>query len=104
MFYCLSLFGIIISILQRELAPMGRTVRTWRNRLEEKLDYWRDFKRTLRPREKESMENLEAAVRRRSSACGMLPLSDEFEPIVLAMLIDVEMRLSALEEMVIKDG
>jgi len=50
------------------------------------------------------MENLEAAVRRRSSACGMLPLSDEFEPIVLAMLIDVEMRLSALEEMVIKDG
>lgn len=83
---------------------MGRTVRTWRNRLEEKVDYWRGFKRTLRPRERESMENLEAAVRRRSSACGMLPLSDEFEPIVLAMLIDVEMRLSALEEMVIKDG
>ena len=83
---------------------MGRTVRTWRNRLEEKVDYWRGFKRTLRPRERESMERLEAAVRSRSSACGMLPLSDEFEPIVLAMLIDLEMRLSALEEMVIKDG
>lgn len=83
---------------------MGRTVRTWRNRLEEKVDYWRGFKRTLRPRERESMERLEAAVRSRSSACGMLPLSDEFEPIILAMLIDLEMRLSALEEMVIKDG
>ena len=83
---------------------MGRTVRTWRNRLEEKVDYWRGFKRNLRPRERESMERLEAAVRRRSSACGMLPLSDEFEPIVLSMLIDLEMRLSALEEMVIKDG
>ena len=83
---------------------MGRTVRTLRNRLEKRFDYWREFKRTLRPREKESMEKLESAVRRRSSACGMLPLSDEFEPIVLAMLIDAEMRISALEEIVSTDG
>ena len=44
------------------------------------------------------MEDLTSAVRRRSSACGMLPLSDEFEPIVLAMLIDINVRLSSLEE------
>ena len=62
---------------------MGRTVPTWRNRLEKRIDYWR--------------ENLASAVRRRSSACGMLPLSDEFEPIVLAMLIDIDIRLSSLE-------
>jgi len=43
------------------------------------------------------LENLASAVRRRSSACGMLPLSDEFEPIVLAMLIDIDTRLSSLE-------
>ena len=77
---------------------MGRTVPTWRNRLEKRIDYWRDFKRALRPDERVSLENLASAVRRRSSACGMLPLSDEFEPIVLAMLIDINVRLSSLEE------
>tara|TARA_B100001079_G_scaffold223304_1_gene199768 strand:- start:579 stop:830 length:252 start_codon:yes stop_codon:yes gene_type:complete len=76
---------------------MGRTVPTWRNRLEKRIEYWRDFKRALRPRERESLEELASAVRRRSSACGMLPLSDEFEPIVLAMLIDINARLSSLE-------
>ena len=77
---------------------MGRTVPTWRNRLERRREYWRDFKRVLRPVERDSLEDLASAVRRRSSACGMLPLSDEFEPIVLAMLIDINVRLSSLEE------
>lgn len=76
---------------------MGRTVPTWRSRLEKRIEYWRDFKRALRPNERDSLENLASAVRRRSSACGMLPLSDEFEPIVLAMLIDIDIRLSSLE-------
>ena len=76
---------------------MGRTVPTWRNRLEKRIEYWRDFKRALRPGERESLEELASAVRRRSSACGMLPLSDEFEPIVFAMLIDINARLSSLE-------
>ena len=77
---------------------MGRTVPTWRNRLERRIEDWRDFKRVLRPVERDSLEDLTSAVRRRSSACGMLPLSDEFEPIVLAMLIDINVRLSSLEE------
>ena len=77
---------------------MGRTVPTWRNRLERRIEYWMDFKRVLRPVERDSLEDLASAVRRRSSACGMLPLSDEFEPIVLAMLIDINVRLSSLEE------
>jgi len=77
---------------------MGRTVPTWRNRLERRIEYWRDFKRVLRPVERDSLEDLASAVRRRSSACGMLPLSDEFEPIVLAMLIDINVRLSSLEK------
>ena len=77
---------------------MGRTVPTWRNRLERRIEDWRDFKRVLRPVERDSLEDLASAVRRRSSACGMLPLSDEFEPIVLAMLIDINVRLSSLEE------
>ena len=79
---------------------MGRTVPTWRNRLEKRIDYWRDFKRALRPGERDSLENLASAVRRRSSACGMLPLSDEFEPIVLAMLIDIDTRLSPSVEII----
>ena len=77
---------------------MGRTVPTWRNRLERRIEDWRDFKGVLRPVERDSLEDLASAVRRRSSACGMLPLSDEFEPIVLAMLIDINVRLSSLEE------
>ena len=92
------LSGSIKPELLLEAHLMGRTVPTWRNRLERRIEYWRDFKRVLRPVERDSLEDLASAVRRRSSACGMLPLSDEFEPIVLAMLIDINVRLSSLEE------
>jgi hypothetical protein len=44
------------------------------------------------------------SVRSRSSACGMLPASDVFEPALLAMLIDINSRLTKLEEGKNRDG
>jgi hypothetical protein len=44
------------------------------------------------------------SIRSRSSACGMLPASDVLEPALLAILIDINTRLTKLEEEKNSDG
>jgi hypothetical protein len=47
--------------------------------------------------ERAEFDRMLRAARERSAACGMVPSSDVFEPAVLAMLVDVNSRLTALE-------
>ena len=77
--------------------PMGRTVPTWRDRIERSAEYWSSFRKTLRSDEREEFDRLLKSVRSRSSACGMLPASDELEPALLAMLVEISSRISKLE-------
>ena len=84
--------------------PMGRTVPTWRNRIERRIDSWKPFRRVLRYSERDEFDRMLNSVRSRSSACGMLPASDVLEPALLAMLIDINSRLTKLEEEKIRDG
>lgn len=77
--------------------PMGRTVPTWRDRIERRAEYWSSFRKTLRSDEREEFDRLLKSVRSRSSACGMLPASDELEPALLAMLVELSSRISKLE-------
>ena len=51
----------------------------------------------LRSDEREEFDRLLKSVRSRSSACGMLPASDELEPALLAMLVELSSRISKLE-------
>ena len=76
---------------------MGRTVPTWRDRFERRAEYWSSFRKTLRSDEREEFDRLLKSVRSRSSACGMLPASDELEPALLAMLVELSSRISKLE-------
>ena len=78
-------------------APMGRTVPTWRDRFERRVEYWSSFRKTLRSEERAEFDRLLKSVRSRSSACGMLPASDELEPAMLAMLVELSSRISKLE-------
>lgn len=77
--------------------PMGRTVPTWRDRIERRAEYWSSFRKTLRSDERAEFDRLLKSVRSRSSACGMLPASDELEPALLAMLVEISSRISRLE-------
>ena len=76
---------------------MGRTLPTWRDRIEARIEYWSIFRRALRLDERSDFDRLMRSVRMRSSACGMIPATDEIEPALLAMLVDLESRLFKLE-------
>tara|TARA_B100000900_G_C20598152_1_gene724305 strand:- start:1575 stop:1826 length:252 start_codon:yes stop_codon:yes gene_type:complete len=83
---------------------MGRTVSTWRDRIERRIEYWASFRRVLRLSEKNEFDRVLRSIRDRSSACGMLPTSDVFEPAVLAALVNISLRISKLEEAEEKNG
>ena len=83
---------------------MGRTVSTWRDRIERRIESWVLFRRVLRLSEKNEFDRILKSIRNRSSACGMLPASDVFEPAILAALVDISLRISKLEEAEEKNG
>ena len=76
---------------------MGRTLPTWRDRIESRIEHWSIFRRALRLDERSDFDRLVKSVRMRSSACSMVPAVDEIEPALLAMLVGLESRLSKLE-------
>tara|TARA_B100001989_G_scaffold187288_1_gene136778 strand:+ start:469 stop:801 length:333 start_codon:yes stop_codon:yes gene_type:complete len=86
------------------LGAMGRTVATWRDRIERRISAWSGFRRALRLDDRIAFDYLLNSVRNRSSACGMMPASDEFEPALLSMLIDLETRLSKVEKELSENG
>ena len=77
---------------------MGRTVCTWRMRAERRIEKWSGFRRALRPSDRRSFDRLILAVRGRAAAGGMIPAADAFEPILLAMLVDLSSRIDLLEK------
>lgn len=77
---------------------MGRTVATWRDRIERRIVALARYRRALRLDDRIAFDRLLNSVRSRSSACGMMPASDEFEPALLSMLVDLETRLSRVEK------
>ena len=77
---------------------MGRTVATWRDRIERRIVAWARYRRALRLDDRIAFDRLLNSVRSRSAACGMMPASDEFEPALLSMLVDLETRSSRVEK------
>ena len=72
--------------------------------MERRIDSWMPFRRVLRRSERDEFDLMLKSVRSRSSACGMLPASDVLEPALLVMLIDINSRLTKLEEGKNRDG
>lgn len=77
---------------------MGRTVATWRMRIEARIEGWSPFRRTLRPRERAAYDRMLHAARSRAAAGGMIPAVDPMEPVLLAMLVEAYERIARLEE------
>jgi len=76
---------------------MGRTVPTWRARIETRLREWEPFRRALRFEEKSAFDEMQRAIREHAAASGSLPASDPVEPLFLSMLLEVHMRLRGIE-------
>ncbi|DAC33137.1 MAG TPA: hypothetical protein HA356_01275 [Candidatus Poseidoniaceae archaeon] len=76
---------------------MGRTVPTWRTRIEDELKSLESFRRALPLTEKHLLDTLAKGVRHRRTAGGMLPSHDVWKPMLLSMLIEVMVQNSKLE-------
>ena len=79
---------------------MGRTVPTWRNRVEDEMNALKPFRRGLNSSDKESLDALLNGVRNRRSAGGMLPSLDVWKPMLISMLLECHSKIAELEKLI----
>ena len=77
---------------------MGRTVPTWRNRIESEMTSLEPFRRALNSGDKILFDELLNGVRKRRTAGGRLPAHDAWKPMLLSMLIECHARITELEQ------
>ena len=81
---------------------MGRTVPTWRNRIEAELGSLENFRRALNSVDRNALDQLVNGVRNRRTAGGMLPAHDSWKPMLLAMLLECHGKIAELERTIEK--
>ena len=77
---------------------MGRTVPTWRNRVEAELNSLNSFKRALNASDRKALDELMNGVRNRRAAGGMLPSIDAWKPMLISMLLECQSKISQLQK------
>lgn len=76
---------------------MGRSVPTWRTRVDEELAALEPFRRLLPHDEQETFARLLSHLRGRRGLAGMLPAHDPWTPLLLTALLEAWVRIEALE-------
>ncbi len=79
---------------------MGRTVPTWRDRVETELLCLDNYQRALDSVDRKALNHLINGVRNRRAAGGMLPTHDSWKPMLLSMLLECYSKISELEGMI----
>lgn len=76
---------------------MGRTVPTWRNRVESELTALNAFRRALNSSDRKALDELMNGVRNRRAAGGMLPSIDVWKPMLISMILESYKKIDELE-------
>ena len=76
---------------------MGRTVPTWRNRVESELTALNAFRRALNSSDRKALDELINGVRNRRAAGGMLPSIDVWKPMLISMILESYKKIAELE-------
>ena len=76
---------------------MGRTVPTWRNRVECELSALNAFRRALNSSDRKALDELMNGVRNRRAAGGMLPSIDVWKPMLISMILESYKKIAELE-------
>ena len=76
---------------------MGRTVPTWRNRVESELRALNAFRRALNSSDRKALDELMNGVRNRRAAGGMLPSIDVWKPMLISMILESYKKIAELE-------
>jgi hypothetical protein len=79
---------------------MGRTVPTWRNRVENELTALNAFRRALSSSDRRALDELMNGVRNRRAAGGMLPSIDVWKPMLISMILESYKKIAELESMI----
>ena len=79
---------------------MGRTVPTWRNRVESELAALNAFRRALNSSDRKALDELTNGVRNRRAAGGMLPSIDVWKPMLISMILESYKKIAELESMI----
>ena len=77
---------------------MGRTVPTWRNRVESELNALNGFRRALNSSDRKALDELMNGVRNRRAAGGMLPSIDVWKPMLISMILESYKKIAELED------
>ena len=76
---------------------MGRTVPTWRGRVEQEIERLVPYRRALSLDDCCNFDVMLNDVRSRRAAGGMLPAQEEWKPMLLSMLVGAHKRIRVLE-------
>ena len=79
---------------------MGRTVPTWRNRVESELTALNTFRRALNSSDRKALDELINGVRNRRAAGGMLPSIDVWKPMLISMILESYKKIAELESVI----
>ena len=79
---------------------MGRTVPTWRNRVESELTALNALRRALNSSDRKALDELMNGVRNRRAAGGMLPSIDVWKPMLISMILESYKKIAELENMI----
>ena len=79
---------------------MGRTVPTWRNRVESELTALNAFRRALNSSDRKALDELLNGVRNRRAAGGILPSIDVWKPMLISMILESYKKIAELESMI----
>ena len=77
---------------------MGRSVPTWRDRIERQLEELAAYQRGLRSDERKAFEMMTKAVRERRAAGGMLPGEDVWNIMLMSMILGAWLKIEVLEK------
>jgi len=81
----------------QEECRVGRSLPSYRDQLEQTLSRWQAYRRALSPRERPFFDRVEAMARAHAAQGAFLGSVDPIEPLLLAVLVEQEKRLEALE-------
>ena len=81
---------------------MGRTVPTWRNRIESELSSLSVFRRALNSSDRKALDELMNGVRNRRAAGGMLPSIDVWKPMLISMILESYRKIAELGDAIIR--
>ena len=81
---------------------MGRTVPTWRNRVESELTSLNVFRRALNSSDRNALDTMLNGVRNRRAAGGMLPTMDVWKPMLVSMILECYSKIEELERTIQK--